>query len=175
MERESEEPGRGSAIEDMNLEGPEGGADDWDKTITITYDPALDCSRGDRFAETPADGEPLQPGGEQENRISASTGGVASGGAEDAPGAIHAPAQASGIGASVNSAFCGPAERGTSAEGAAGVSRSPGLSRSGTQRVDFCGPAEAGTPAGSGAIDGAKQSHGNLCGSCRQRKPAAWA
>ena len=90
MERESEEPGRGSAIEDMNLEGPEGGADDWDKTITITYDPALDCSRGDRFAETPAKGEPLQPGGEQENRISASTGGVASGRAEDTQGAIHA-------------------------------------------------------------------------------------
>ena len=56
-----------------------------------------------RFAETRAEGEPLQTGGEQENRISESTGGVARGGCrKTGRGQTCAELQASGIGASVN-------------------------------------------------------------------------
>ena len=65
----SEAPEQGSEIDSPNFEGTDDGADDWDEFITITYDPTLDCSRPIRCAENSGGGEPLQTGGEQEDRV----------------------------------------------------------------------------------------------------------
>ena len=123
----------------------------WNEFKTIPYDPALDFSQPIRCAENSGGGEPLQTGGEQENRASESADEVAGGGAGKGPEATNAPAQASGIGATGN------------AEDAASAGWSTALSRVGTQSSDFSEPAEAGTPAGSGAIDRAQNKAMAIC------------